>query len=211
MDYTAGPVQSHRSLRDGDAGVESAGRSRGGPAGAPASWPPPGVDEVKAATFPGPRKELGPRTRCRLLPGTKVKGQLYVLSWLEQPRATNPQAALPRDREPPSAQVRPGPAAARPPTGEASARTPGASPPHPSGAQQNRVPCFHSGACVSGAVRPGRPRLAQTPRRTRRRCQKSQQEGDRAAVRDQHRKTKRDATACKISRSRRYVYYRNTN
>lgn len=72
-----------------------------------------GVDEVKAATFPGPRKELGPRTRCRLLPGTKVKGQLYVLAWLEQPRATNPQAAnpqaaLPRDREPPSAQVRPG-------------------------------------------------------------------------------------------------------
>lgn len=104
-----------------------------------------------------------------------------------------------------------GPAAARPPAGEASARTPGASRPHPSGAQQNRVPCFYSGACVSGAVRPGRPRLAQTPRRTRRRCQKSQQEGDRAAVRDRHRKMKRDATACKISRSRRYVYYRNTN
>lgn len=207
MDYTAGPVQSHRSLRDGDAGVESAGRSRGGPAGAPASWPPPGVDEVKAATFPGPRKELGPRTRCRLLPGTKVKGQLYVCSFMAR--------AAPGDESAGGAATRQGTSvcagAARLPAGEASARTPGASRPHPSGAQQNRVPCFYSGACVSGAVRPGRPRLAQTPRRTRRRCQKSQQEGDRAAVRDRHRKTKRDATACKISRSRRYVYYRNTN
>lgn len=204
-------MQSHRSLRDGDAGVESAGRSRGGPAGAPASWPPPGVDEVKAATFPGPRKELGPRTRCRLLPSTKVKGQLYVCSFMAR---AAPGRRIRRRRCHATGNLRLrrcGPAAARPPAGEASARTPGASPPHPSGAQQNRVPCFYSGACVSGAVRPGRPRLAQTPRRTRRRCQKSQREGDRAAVRDQHRKTKRDATACKISRSRHQVYYRNTN
>lgn len=103
MDYTAGPVQSHRSLRDGDAGVESAraaDRSRGGPAGAPASWPPPGVDEVKAATFPGPRKELGPRTLCRLLPGTKVKGQLYVCSFMAR--------AAPGDESAGGAATRPG-------------------------------------------------------------------------------------------------------